>query len=85
MRGISPGLDVAAINGVSIPSPESDTRAVALDVLPAELVERLEVAKSLTPDMDADAIGAAINVTGAASGSARTRPRGWTAPRTRTA
>ena len=62
VRGISPGLNVAAINGLPIPSPESDTRAVALDVLPSDMVERLEVAKSLTPDMDADAIGGTINV-----------------------
>ena len=62
VRGLSPGLNVAAINGLPIPSPESDTRAVALDVLPSDMIERLEVAKSLTPDMDADAIGGTINV-----------------------
>ena len=62
VRGISPGLNVAAINGVPIPSPEGDTRAVALDVLPSDLVERLEVSKTLTPDMDADAIGGTIDV-----------------------
>ena len=62
VRGISPGLNVAAVNGVPIPSPEGDTRAVALDVLPSDLVERLEVSKTLTPDMDADAIGGTINV-----------------------
>ena len=62
VRGLSPGLNVAAINGVPIPSPESETRAVALDVLPSDMIERLEVAKSLTPDMDADAIGGTINV-----------------------
>ena len=62
VRGLSPGLNVASINGLPIPSPEGDTRAVALDVLPSDMVERLEVAKSLTPDMDADAIGGTINV-----------------------
>ena len=62
VRGLSPGLNVASINGLPIPSPESDTRAVALDVLPSDMVERLEVSKSLTPDMDADAIGGTINV-----------------------
>ena len=62
VRGLSPGLNVAAINGVPIPSPEGDTRAVALDVLPSDLVESLEVSKTLTPDMDADAIGGTINV-----------------------
>ncbi len=62
VRGLSPGLNVASINGLPIPSPESETRAVALDVLPSDMVERLEVSKSLTPDMDADAIGGTINV-----------------------
>jgi TonB-dependent receptor len=34
-----------------------------LDSIPPEMVKSLEVTKALTPDMDADAIGGAINVT----------------------
>ena len=62
VRGISPGLNVSQINGLAIPAPENSTRAVALDVLPSDLVESLEVTKTLTPDMSADSIGGTINV-----------------------
>ena len=62
VRGLDPKLNSSAVNGTRLPAPESDTRAVALDVIPSELVESIEVVKTLTPDMDADTIGAAINI-----------------------
>mgnify|MGYP006272696951 FL=1 len=62
VRGLDPSLNASSINGVRVPSPEADTRAVALDVVASELVESIEVVKTLTPDMDADTIGASINV-----------------------
>ncbi len=62
IRGIDPGLNVTSINGVTVPSPESGTRAVALDVIPSELLETLEVSKSFTPDMDAAGIGGSVDV-----------------------
>ena len=62
VRGLDPSLNGASINGSRVPSPESDTRAVALDVIPSELVESIEIIKTLTPDMDADTIGAAIRI-----------------------
>src|SRR3546814_15427378 len=43
-------------------SPESDVRSVALDTIPSELVESIEIKKTLTPDMDADTIGATIEI-----------------------
>lgn len=62
IRGIDPNLNSSSINGLNIPSPENDKRAVALDVIPSELVQELVVTKTLTPDMDGDAIGGNINV-----------------------
>ncbi|MEZ5891524.1 MAG: TonB-dependent receptor, partial [Parvularculaceae bacterium] len=62
VRGLDPSLNAASINGTRIPSPESDTRSVALDVIPSELIESIEVKKTLTPDMDADTIGASIDI-----------------------
>ena len=47
---------------VSIPAPESATRSVALDVIPSELLESIEIKKTLSPDMDADTIGALIEI-----------------------
>ena len=62
VRGIDPQLNVASINGLNVPAPDSDRRNVALDVIPSDLVESLEVTKTLTPDQDGDAIGGTINI-----------------------
>ncbi len=62
IRGLDPSLNSSSLNGVRIPSPESDNRAVALDVISSDLIESIEVKKSLTPDMDADTIGASIEI-----------------------
>lgn len=62
VRGLDPNLNSSSLNGVRIPSPESDVRSVALDVISSDLIESIEVKKSLTPDMDADTIGASIEI-----------------------
>ena len=62
VRGLDPELNAASINGMRVPAPESDVRSVALDVVPSELIESIEVKKSLTPDMDADTLGASIEI-----------------------
>lgn len=62
IRGIDPNLNNVTINGVNVPSPESGVRSVAMDVIPSELVQSLEVSKTVTPDMDASAVGGSIEV-----------------------
>ncbi|MCY7296311.1 TonB-dependent receptor [Alteromonas sp. a30] len=62
IRGIDPNLNNLTINGANIPAPESGVRSVALDVIPSELIEGLEVTKSVTSDMDADAVGGSVEV-----------------------
>ena len=62
VRGLGPDLNSVTINGTLVPSPESARRAVALDVLPAELVQSLSVIKTLTPDMDANSLGGTVDV-----------------------
>lgn len=62
VRGLDPNLNSTSLNGVRIPAPESDIRAVALDVVSSEIIESIEVKKSLTPDMDGDTIGASIEI-----------------------
>jgi TonB-dependent receptor len=62
VRGLGPDLNSVQINGAMIPSPNSGTRAVALDVVPSELVETLSVVKAVTPDMDANSLGGSIEV-----------------------
>lgn len=62
VRGLDPNLNATSVNGVRVPSPESDIRGVALDVVSSDVIESIEVKKSLTPDMDADTIGASIEI-----------------------
>ncbi|HAQ76060.1 MAG TPA: TonB-dependent receptor, partial [Hyphomonas sp.] len=61
IRGINSDLISATINGVRTPSPE-DRRGVLLDGVPSDLLDGIEVQKSLTPDVDADTIGGVINL-----------------------
>ncbi|HSX84424.1 MAG TPA: TonB-dependent receptor plug domain-containing protein, partial [Cellvibrio sp.] len=62
VRGLGPDFNAVTINGVNVPSPDSDRRAVALDVIPSDLLENLIVTKTLTPDMDANSLGGSIEV-----------------------
>ena len=50
------------VNGNRVPSAEGDTRNVQLDLIPADMIQTIEVNKVVTPDMDADAIGGSINL-----------------------
>jgi TonB-dependent receptor len=72
IRGTSPQLNTYSINGERIPSAEAEIRSVQLDLVPADMVQMIEVNKAVTPDMDADAIGGAVNlVTRAVPGGLR--------------
>ena len=62
IRGLNPELNATSINGVRIPAPENDIRGVALDVIDSEVLEGITINKSLTPDMDGDAIGGSIDI-----------------------
>ena len=62
VRGLGADLNSVTINGTLVPAPESDRRAVAMDVLPSELIQSLSVVKTLTPDMDANSLGGTIEV-----------------------
>jgi TonB-dependent receptor len=62
IRGTEPRLSNVTINGVRITSPESDVRTIKLDVIPAVLVESIEVSKTLSANQDGDAIGGSVNM-----------------------
>jgi TonB-dependent receptor len=61
IRGLNTDLIASTINGVRTPSPE-DRRGVLLDGVPSDLLDGIEVQKSLTPDVDADTLGGIINM-----------------------
>ena len=62
VRGTSADMSSVTINGNRVPSAEGDTRNVQLDLIPADMIQTIEVNKVVTPDMDADAIGGSINL-----------------------
>jgi TonB-dependent receptor len=62
IRGMDKQYNTTLVNGIKIPSPDSKNRFIPLDIFPAGLVERIEVYKTLTPDMEGDASGGVINL-----------------------
>ena len=62
IRGTAPRYNAILINGERMPSSEGSRRDLSLDLIPADLLQTIEVNKSLTPDMDADAIGGSVNL-----------------------
>lgn len=62
IRGMDQRYNSTLINGIKIPSPDDKFRYVPLDIFPSDILERLEVIKALTPNMEADAIGGVMNL-----------------------
>ncbi len=62
IRGGSPQMTSVTFNGERVPTPEGDERQIALDAVPVDILEAIEVSKAITPDMDADAIGGSVNL-----------------------
>jgi outer membrane receptor protein involved in Fe transport len=62
IRGMDKRYIYTLVNGIKIPSPDNKNRYVPLDIFPADLLDRLEVIKSLTPNREGDAIGGAVNM-----------------------
>jgi len=62
IRGMEKRYINTLVNGIKIPSPDNKNRFIPLDLFPSELLERLEVSKTLTPSMEGDAIGGTINL-----------------------
>jgi TonB-dependent receptor len=62
IRGTEPRLSSVTVNGVNLPSPEGAVRNIKLDAVPADLVERIEVFKTLSANQDADGVGGTVNL-----------------------
>lgn len=62
IRGTPGQYNSVTLNGERIPSAEAEQRQVQLDLVPADMIRAIEVNKTLTPDMDADAIGGSVNL-----------------------
>jgi TonB-dependent receptor len=66
IRGLSEGFVTVTVDGTRLGSRSEDdagdTRSVSLDVFSSDLLNGIEVSKTLLPNQDADAIGGAINL-----------------------
>lgn len=64
IRGFEPGLNQVLLDGATLAAPGGSRlgRAVPLDTLPAAQAAQIEVIKSATPDMDANALGGTVNI-----------------------
>ncbi len=71
VRGLSPQLNSVTLNGSRVPSAEGDNRNIQMDLIPADMIQTIEVSKAVTPDKDADALGGSVNLI------TRTSPQGF--------
>lgn len=62
VRGLAADYNAVTYNGTQLAAPEAGRRAVALDVIPADLLESIEVSKTLSPDMAAGSLGGTIEI-----------------------
>lgn len=63
IRGLSDRYNAAFINGAPLPSSESDKKAFAFDIFPAEMLDNLVIIKTATPDLPGEFAGGIINIT----------------------
>jgi TonB-dependent receptor len=61
IRGTEPRLSNVTIDAVHVPSPEA-VRNVKLDVIPADLIDSVEINKTLSANQEGDAIGGSVNL-----------------------
>jgi TonB-dependent receptor len=62
IRGTEPRLSNTMIDGITIPSPENGVRQIKLDTIASDLVESVEINKTLQANIDADGIGGSVNL-----------------------
>jgi TonB-dependent receptor len=61
VRGAQPAWNNVTINGMEVASPEN-VRQIKLDIVPANLVDSVEINKTLSANQDGDAIGGSVNL-----------------------
>jgi TonB-dependent receptor len=61
IRGTEPRLSNVTIDGVHVASPEG-VRNVKLDAIPADLIDSVEINKTLSASQEGDAIGGSVNL-----------------------
>ncbi len=62
VRGLDPRMTNVTIDGVTIPSPEAAVRQVNLATIPSDMIQSIELNKTLSANQDADGIGGSVNL-----------------------
>ncbi|WP_375575055.1 TonB-dependent receptor [Paracidovorax oryzae] len=62
LRGFNPDYNSVTIDGIALPSTETNRRVVSLDVIPSSLARQVTVFKTFTPEMEGNAIGGITNL-----------------------
>ncbi len=62
IRGLSPKYNTVTVNGVRVPSTGGSNRSVDLSLISSNMLDGIEVKKAVTPDMDADFLGGAVDL-----------------------
>ncbi|MBV8897368.1 MAG: TonB-dependent receptor [Acidobacteriaceae bacterium] len=62
VRGTEPRLTNTTIDGVNVPSPEPGVRQIKFDAIAADIVQEVQVSKTLQANMDGDGIGGSLNL-----------------------
>lgn len=62
IRGTEPRLSNVTVDGAHLPGTQFGERIPKLDAVPSDILAAIEVSKTLTADMDADAIGGSVNL-----------------------
>lgn len=62
IRGTEPRLSNTMVDGVTVPSPESGVRQIKLDTIASDLVDSVEINKTLQANIDGDGIGGSVNL-----------------------
>ena len=62
VRGAEPRYNNVTIDGVEVAAPEASVRQIKLDTMPANLIDSVEVNKTLSANQDGDAIGGSVNL-----------------------
>jgi len=62
IRGLSDRYVTTTLNGAEIPSPDPYRRSAPLDLFPSQIIDKVVVAKTFTPDQQGSYTGGGINI-----------------------
>lgn len=62
MRGLSERYNETQMNGINLPTPDMERKAVHMDMFPTNLLDNIEVIKTYTPDKPGSFTGGLINI-----------------------